>query len=98
MAAVPGKLYLVGGINIEYNIATQHVSQLPEPKARYDMLHKCCATVRSKSILLCGGSAKEHPSDAMEEYNTTTNQWRMLDVSLPFPYVKGTSFVGNISV
>ena len=98
MVAVAGKLYLVGGINIEYDIATQHVTQLPEPKASYPSGTNCCPTVRGKNILLCGGIGREYNCTAMEEYNTTTHQWRMLDVSLPFVYFKGTSFVANISV
>ena len=98
MAAVAGKLYLIGGINIEYDIATHHVTQLTQPKATYEWGRGCCAAVRGKNILLCGGKDKEDYHDAPEEYNATTHQWRMLDVSLPFSYLKGSTFVGNISV
>ena len=95
MVALAGKVYLVGQINIEYDITTQHVTQLPKPKAIYG---GCCATVRGKNILLCGGRDTEHWKNAMEEYNTTTRQWKMLDVSLPYEFSKTKSFVANISM
>ena len=97
MAAVAGKLYLVGRINIEYDITTQHVTQLPKPNDNINW-SECCATVRGKSILLCGGYDNEHSDNVMEEYNTTTKQWKMLDVSLPFAIFSGQSFVVNISI
>ena len=93
MTAVAGKLYLVGDINTEYDFTTQHVTQLPNPiTSDYGR----CATVIGKSILLCGGRDKEY--NAMEEYKTTTRQWKMMDVSLPFAFETGISFVANISV
>ena len=95
MAGVAGKLYLVGHINIEYDITTQCITQLPKPKASYVA---CCATVRGKNILLCGGYDNEHSLNAMEEYNTTTKQWKMMDVSLPSFFDRGKSFVANISI
>ena len=98
MTAVAGKLYLVGGVNIEYDIATQHITQLAKPKATPYYSCGCCAVVRGNNILLCGGRDEEHAYNAMEEYSRTTHQWRMLDVSLPFAYSKSSSFVANISV
>ena len=98
LAAIAGKPYLVGAINIEHDIATQHVTQLAVPNAMYRGIIECCATVRGKSILLCGGQDENRPFNAIEEYNTTTGRWAMLDISLPFLYFKGTSFVANISV
>ena len=95
MAAVAGKLYLVGKINREYDITTQCVTKLPKPKARYT---GCCATVRGKNILLCGSYGEEYRSTVMEEYNTATRQWKMLDVSLPFVFRRGQSFVANICI
>ena len=96
MAAVAGKLYLVGRINIEYDVTTQHVTQLPKPN---DInWSECCATVRGKNILLCGGYDNERSDNVMEEYNTTTKQWKMMDVSLPFAIFSGQSFVANISI
>ena len=95
MAGVAGKLYLVGQINIEYDITTRHITQLSKPKGKYG---NCCATVRGKNILLCGGSVKAHLHDAVEEYSTTTRQWKMMDVSLPFEFLENASFVANISI
>ena len=96
IAAVAGKLYLVGRLNIEYDITTQCVTQLPKPKANY--YNSCRATVRGTNILLCGGGDTEHRRNAVEEYNTTTRRWNMLDVSLPFVFERGPSFVANISI
>ena len=94
-SGVAGKLYVVGGINMEYDITTQCITQLPEPKASY---FGCSVTVRGKNIVLCGGYANEHRWNAMEKYNTTTKQWTMIDVSLPFEFERGESFVASISI
>ena len=96
MAAVSGKLYLVGETNIEYDITTQHVTQLCKPKAYYN--HRGCCAMRGKNILLCGGRAILHWWNGMEEYNTTTRQWKMVDSSLPFTFDRRKSFVVNIRV
>ena len=58
MAAVAGKLYMVGDINVEYDITTQRVTPLPEPDASCTILSGCAA-VRGKIILLYGGDYKE---------------------------------------
>ena len=95
MAAVAGKLYLVGQINIEYDITTQHVTQLPAPTAFYSA---GCAAVRGKNILLCGGFDMKRSNDPVEEYNTTTRRWEIADVCLPFAFERSESFIASISV
>ena len=72
MAVVAGKLYLVGRINMEYDLTTGHVTQLPKPTSTYILLD--CITVRGKNILLCGGIHKHHFHDVIEVYNTVTKQ------------------------
>ena len=96
MTVVAGKLYLVGRINMEYDLTTGHVTQLPKPTASYILSH--CIAVRGKNILLCGGSHMHHFCDVIEEYNTVTKQWKILNTFLPFSYLSGSSFVANISV
>ena len=98
MAAVEDKLYLVGEINMECDVTTQHFTPLPpKPKISHSS-RLCCATVRGKKILLCGGQDDDHFYNAIEEYKTKTRQWKMMDVSLPFTFSKSASFLANITV
>ena len=95
MAAVAGKLYLVGRINIEIDITAQCVTQLPKPKATYQ---ECYATARGKNILLYGGRDEDHSWDAVEEYNTTTRKWNMTDIVLPVRFLFRQTFAASISI
>ena len=94
MAAVAGKPYIVGEINVEYDITTQRVTPLPEHDASCTILSGCAAV----RVLLYGGDYKAFQSCAMGEYNTITRQWNILDISLPFDPLGKTSVVASISV
>ena len=106
--AVADKLYVLGASNCVYDLKTQQETNLgvaPRLEYIYGVCMKCCAVVRGKSILLCGGFKHDHSggylsldhTNAIEEYNTITQQWKMFDISLPFTFGHW-SFVASISV
>lgn len=99
MAVVADKLYLFGEVNMEYDITTGHVTQLPDPNSISSHNAKYRSCVRRKKVLLCAGSyVNDSLADVIEEYNPETQQWKVLDISLPFSFNRGGSFVGTISV
>ena len=96
MVAVAGKLYVVGELNVEYNITTQRLTLIPEPDASYSVTG--WVTLSGKNILFCGGDYTVHIGNTIEEYNTKTKQWKILGISLPFRSWKFNTFVASISV
>ena len=105
MVGVTDMLYLLGGeqgLSRQYNPHSDQWIQLVTPTARYyanlPFAHPgYCAVVRDNTILLCGGS-KGMDERNIEEYNTVTQQWKVLDIHLPFLYYQSESYVFNASM
>ena len=98
LVGVTDMLYLLGGVTSwQHNPLTDQWVQLVTPTAMYFLVNGCCAVERDNNILLCGGS-KGESENIIEEYNTVTQQWKELDIHLPFPYHRSWSSVFNVSM
>ena len=100
LVGVTDMLYLLGcgeGLSWQCNPLTDQWIQLVTPTARYDY-GNCCAVVRDNNILLCGGSKVRNEGNIVEEYNTVTQQWKVLDIHLPFQYDDYNCSVFNVSM
>ena len=90
LVGVTDMLYLLGGdegLAWQYNPNTNLWIQLVTPTARYDWHRGCCPVVTDDNILLCGGGTEGGcPWSMIEEYSTKTQQWKVLDIHLPFEY------------
>ena len=101
LAALENKMY---GITddvqsvIQYDSATDQWTRISAPRKTHLDCAGIIATARGKNILLCGGNTDECRIKTIEEFNTLTHQWRMLDIRLPFQYCVSTSFVTSVSV
>ena len=88
LVAADENLYLLGGeqrLAVQYNPATdQWVQLLHKPAAKYN--YGCCAVVQFGKILLCGGSNDDSNRNMAEEYDLQTQQWKRVDLKLPFPF------------
>ena len=102
LTSTEDKLYLLGGeqsLAQQYDIVSKEWMQLQPPISRYSLRYGCCAVVRGDSILLCGGSTEEdNERNRVEEYNTRTKKWEMLDSYLPFQFDQRHSLVAHYSV
>ena len=96
LVGVTDMLHLLGGMSWQYNYRTDQWIQLVTPTANYDSWDGCCAVVRDNNILLCGGSKGRDKCNMIEEYNTVTQQWKVLDIHLPFQYDQDCSAVFNV--
>ena len=87
LVAVAQKLYLLGGeerLAVQYDPRTNQWVKLTPPTAMYTGYHGCCAVVKSHHIMVCGGDTEgRYDSNRIDEYNTTTGEWRMIDMRLP---------------
>ena len=105
LVGVTDMLYLLGGeegLSWQYNPLTDQWIQLVTPTARYNFIgvsgySGCCAVVRD-NILLCGGSKGNDHLNMIEVYNTVTQQWKVLDIRLPFQYDQRWSSVFSVSM
>ena len=97
LVGVADMLYLlVGeeGLAWQYSPHTDQWMQLVTPTAQYYPFSRCCVVVRDNKILLCGGSTKDRNElNMIEEYNIVTQQWKVLDICLPFGYYQANASV-----
>ena len=95
------KLYLLGGeerLAWQYDIHTDQWIQLTQPSAKYVYYEGCCAVVRAKNIMLCGGSSEEgRERDLIEEYDVKKQSWRILDTRMPFHFDEDCAKVVSLS-
>ena len=102
LVGVTDMLYLLGGVEDlawQYSPHTDQWIQLVTSTLRHD--NGCCAVLRDNNILLCGGDDNFEEIDAcsfdmIEEYNTVTQQWKILDIRLPITYRQDWSSVSNV--
>ena len=94
LVGVAEMLYLLGGeegLAWQYNPHTDQWIQLVTPTVQYNWHNGCCAVVRGNKILLCEGSIKgRFECIIIEEYNIVTQQWKALDICVPFLYHRNT--------
>ena len=102
LVGVTDMLYLLGGedrLAWQYNPHTDQWIQLVTPIAGYYTSIGGCAVERDNNILLCGGRTKGmRERNMIEEYSKVTQQWKVLDIRLPFEYDQYSSSVLNVSV
>ena len=104
MVGVRDMVYLFGARGVErfalqYNPADDQWIKLTPPSAEYSWDYGCCAIccaiVRDKNILLCGGSVW---CNMIEEHNVEKQEWKILDTCLPFSYRDSCSCVVNLKL
>ena len=101
LVAADEKLYLLGGeqrLVIQYSPAADQWTQLlSQPSAGYDW--GCCGVVHNDKLLLCGGETEDtHDRNLVEEFDISTQQWKITDVKLPFAFLWLNSHVASILV
>ena len=98
------RVYLFGGeerLALLYNPADDQWTNLVPPTALYLSRYGCCAIVRDKYILLCGGSADDSSQNwhnMIEEYSMEKNEWKILATCLAFSYMKSCSCVAYLKL
>ena len=101
LVAADEKLYLLGGekrLAIQYSPAADQWTQLlSQPPARHGWWG-CCGVVHDGKLLLCGGQTKGNYKNLVEEFDISTQQWKITDVKLPFAFSYGNSHVASIHV
>ena len=100
LVAADEKLYLLGGeqsLAVQYSPAADQWTQLlSQPPARYPL--GCCGVVHDGKLLLCGGETEGNYWSLVEEFDISTQQWKITDVKLPFPFTPCDSHVVSIHV
>ena len=101
LVAADEKLYLLGGMQrlaLQYSPAADQWTQLlSQPSAGYDW--GCCGAVHNDKLLLCGGETEgTDDRNLVEEFDISTQQWKIIDVKLPFNFSLVSSHVASIHV
>ena len=100
LVAADEKLYLLGGeqrLAIQYSPAADQWTQLlSQPLA--GCTFGCCGIVHDGKLLLCGGRTKGYDDNSVEELDVSTQQWKIIDVKLPFDFHFVDSHVACIHV